>query len=115
MLFAFPQHPYYDGTFIDKDGKTRRILDYTYSYHKLINRRDLVFSYGWDIVLPGIKDEKYHILPMNEGQYNGGYYEMMSKVTKMDGTEVGYCFVELLPDTRQEGKKFNLLNLLLYR
>lgn len=52
---------------------------------------------------------------MNEGQYNGGYYEMMAKVTKMDGTEVGYCFVELLPGTRQEGKKFNLLNLVLNR
>lgn len=36
MLFAFPQHPYYDGTFIDKDRKTRRILDYKYSYHKLV-------------------------------------------------------------------------------
>jgi hypothetical protein len=52
---------------------------------------------------------------MNEGQYNGGYYEMMAKVTKMDGVDDGYCFVELLPGTRQEGKKFNLVNLVLNR
>ncbi len=115
MLFAFPQHPYYDGTFIDKEGKTRRILDYRYNYHALKQKGKLIFSYGWDIWLPGIKSEKYRILPMNEGQYNNGYYEMMARVTATDGTEVGYCFVELLPGIRQNGKKFNRWHLLFGR
>jgi len=57
MLFAFPQHPYYDGTFIGKDGSTKRLTDYKYSYHTLKQNGKLLFSYGWDITLPGIKDE----------------------------------------------------------
>ena len=115
MLFAFPQHTYYDGTFIDKDRKNRRVRDFKYSYHTLRKRRKLLFSYGWDIVLPGIKEENYRIFPLNEGQYNGGYYEIMASVTNRDGTEVGYCFAELLPGTRQQGKKLNLLDVALYR
>jgi predicted secreted hydrolase len=115
MLFAFPQHQYYDGTFISKEGKTLRVNDFKYTYHTLKKRGKLVFPFGWDIVLPGIKDERYRVLPMTGGQYNGGYYEMMARVTKLDGTEVGYCFVELLPGIRQEGKKLNFLNLLLFR
>lgn len=43
MLFAFPQHPYYDGTFIDKDEKTRRVNDYKYRYHKLAQSGKLLF------------------------------------------------------------------------
>ena len=113
MLFAFPQHSYYEGTFIDKTGKSRRITDYKYDYHKLNNRCKLLFSYGWDVTLPGIKDERYRIVPMNERQFNGRYYEMMASVSGMDGTEVGYCFVELLPGVRQDARTYNLLNLIL--
>ena len=112
MLFAFPQHPYHDGTFIEKDGKNRRLFNYQYSYHRLKQNGKTVFSHGWDINLPGIKDENYRILPMNEEQYNGGYYEIMARVIKTDGTEVGYCFVELLPGVRQDGKKLNSINLI---
>lgn len=115
MLFAFPQHRYYDGTFIDKDRKARRILDYEYSYHRLNHQRNLAFSYGWDIVLPGIKTEKYRVLPMNEGQYNGRYYELIANVTDTEGNEVGYCFAELLPGIRRGAKKFNILRLLMAR
>lgn len=115
MLFAFPQHPYYDGTFIDKYGKTQRLNNYKYSFHSLKQHGSLLFSFGWDINLPGIKEENYRIIPLNEGQYNNGYYEIMALVTRIDGTEVGYCFVELLPGVRQKGKKFTIFDLLFHR
>jgi predicted secreted hydrolase len=115
MLFAFPQHGYYDGTYINKDGKNQRVKNYEYTYHTLKKRGKLIFPFGWDITIPGIKEERYQILPMNDKQYNSGYYEMMARVTRSDGTEVGYCFVELLPGTRQEPKRFNLLDLALSR
>jgi len=50
---------------------------------------------------------------MNDGQYNGGYYEIMARVTKTDGTEVGYCFVERPAGVRQKVKRFNIINLVL--
>jgi len=115
MLFAFPQTSYYDGTFIGKDGKTRRIENYKYTCHTLKKKGKILFSWGWDIVLPGVKEENYRISPMNDGQYNNGYCEVMAMVTNMDGTEVGYCFAELLPGIRQQGKKFGLINLALDR
>ena len=31
---------------------------------------DFTFSKGWDLILPGIKDEKYELRPIMEGQYN---------------------------------------------
>jgi predicted secreted hydrolase len=113
MLFAFPQHPYVDGTYIDKGGKTRLIRNYKYDCHKLKDIHGAKFSEGWDVTLPGIKEEFYRITPMAEGQYNAGYFELIARVTNRAGVEVGYCFVELLPGVRQEGKlKFNFLSLL---
>jgi hypothetical protein len=59
------------------------------------------------------KVEFYRISPMAEGQYNAGYFELMASVTNRAGAKVGYCFVELLPGVRQDGKlKFNFLSLL---
>lgn len=114
MLFAFPQHSYYDGTYIDKDGRTKRIRDYHYDFHSLMKRNKLVFSYGWDIVLPGVKEEYYRITPLHDGQYNSGYFEIMSSVTNLDNKEVGYSFVELMPGLRHTGKKLRTLDLFLY-
>jgi predicted secreted hydrolase len=111
MLFAFPMKEYYDGTYIDRYGKTTRIMDYHYSYHRLKRNGKLQFSFGWDITLPGIKEEHYRILPVNGNQYNSRYYEIMARITGMNGKEVGYCFVELLPGVRQEGRKYNFAKL----
>jgi predicted secreted hydrolase len=114
MLFAFPQHSYYDGTFIDVYGHTWRIRDYHFTYHTLKQQGKLQFPYGWDIELPGIKKERYRILPINDGQYNLIYYEILARVLDMDGNEVGYCFVELLPGTRQNGRELSWLDMLLH-
>ncbi len=111
MLFAFPQHPYVDGTFITKEGQARRINNFKYNYHTLKQKKNILFSYGWDVEIPGVKDGKYRIIPVNDGQYNGGYFEIFARVTKTDGTEVGYCLAELLPGVRQPGKKFGFLNM----
>jgi len=110
MLFAFPRQRYFEGTYINKDGKSRRVTVYQYSCHGLKYKGKSVFSYGWDIYLPGVKEERYHILPMNDHQYNGGYYEIMTSISDMAGNPVGYCFAELLPGARTTGKKLNLLN-----
>jgi predicted secreted hydrolase len=110
MLFAFPRQRYFDGTYISKNGQSRRITDYQYNYHSLKHKGKSLFSYGWDVFLPGVKEERYRILPMNDHQYNSGYYETMASIYNTDGREVGYCFAELLPGARTTGKKLNLLN-----
>ena len=115
MLFAFPRQKYFEGTYISKDGKSRRVADYLYTYHGLKTKGKSTFSYGWDIYLPGVKEERYRILPMNDRQYNGGYYEIIARISTMDGREAGYCFTELLPGARTTGKKLNLLNHLFNR
>jgi predicted secreted hydrolase len=113
MLFAFPQHPYYDGTYVDRGGMARLVRDYEYSCHRIKKVHRTQFSEGWDVTLPGIKEEYYRITPMTEGQCNGGYYELMAQVTNNAGAQVGYCFAELLPGVRQPDKrKFTLLSLI---
>jgi predicted secreted hydrolase len=110
MLFTFPRQKWYEGTYIDKNGKSRRITDYRYTCQGFKQKGRSMFSNGWDIYLPGVKDERYRILPMNNDQYNGGYYELMAGISTMDGRAVGYGIVELLPGARVTGKKLNLLN-----
>jgi predicted secreted hydrolase len=112
MLFDFPQHPYRDGTYINKNGETRRMRNFTCTHHGLKRQGKLQYSYGWDIYLPGVKDELYRVLPMNDRQYNRRYYEVLARILKQDGTEAGYGFVELLPGVRQDGAKYNFLRLL---
>ena len=84
MLFAFPNTNYQDATYIDV---------------------------GWDLHMPGIKEEHYQIVPFLENQYNPvgfkafswqpansyGYFEVMCKIINDDGTVVGYAFAEILP------------------
>ncbi len=112
MLFAFPQHPYHDGTYIDRAGQTQRVRDYQYAHHELVEVDGFQFSKGWDLLLPGIKEERYEIRPLMEGQMNLAYFELLAEIINPAGERVGYCFVELLPGVRNPGKYIGFHNLL---
>lgn len=113
MLFAFPQHPYYDGTYIDKERNSRLVRDYEYTPKEFIKADGFTFSKGWNLVLPGIKEERYEIRPIMEGQVNLAYFELMAEIVNPKNECVGFCFVELLPGVRNPIKKSqSLLNLL---
>ena len=108
MLFAFPLNFYYDGTYIDKVGNSQLVRDYTYTPKEFIEVNDFTFSKGWDLVLPGIKEEQYEIRPIIEGQYNIAYFEIMAEIINPKNECVGFCFVELGPGARNPTKKIRL-------
>lgn len=112
MLFAFPQHPYYDGTYIDKQGNRHRVRNYQYNYKELVEVDGFIFSKGWNIFLAGIKEEHYQIHPLMDGQMNLAYFELLAEILNSDNERVGYCFVELLPGVRNANKRINPINLL---
>jgi len=112
MLFAFPQHPTYDGTYIDRDGHTHRLQGYEYSPQKQVEVDGFRFTQGWTLHLPGIKEEHYEIRPIIDGQMNLAYFELLAEIINPAGEKVGYCFVELLPGVRNPGKYIGFHNLL---
>ena len=107
MLFAFPQDSYYDGTYIDKAGNRQLVRDYSYTPREVVEVDGFEFTSGWDLVLPGIKDERYEIRPMMDGQVNLAYFELLAEIIDPKGDRVGLCFVELLPGVRNPGKKIS--------
>lgn len=107
MLFAFPQHPYQDGTYIDKVGNRQRVRNYSYTAREVVEVDGFEFSSGWDLVLPGIKDEHYEIRPIMDGQMNLAYSELLAEIIDPQGDRVGLCFVELLPGVRNPGKRIS--------
>jgi len=112
MLFAFPQHPYHDGTYIDKEGNQQLVRDYSYTPKELVEVNGFVFSKGWDLEMPGVKEEHYEIRPILDGQINLAYFELLAEIINPSGERVGYCFVELLPGVRNPDKKIDFRNLL---
>jgi predicted secreted hydrolase len=112
MLFAFPQCPYYDGTFISKNKERRLVRDYTISPKGFTEAAGMKFSKGWDLVMPGVKEEKYEIRPLTDGQLNLAYFELLAGIYNPAGKQVGLCMVELLPGARNPQSKINFLNLL---
>lgn len=111
MLFAFPQHPYYDGTYVDREGRQQRVYDYQYTHKELVEVDGFAFSTGWDLFLPGIKEEHYQIRPIMEGQMNLAYFELLAEILNPDNERAGFCFVELLPGVRNPDKRINPINL----
>jgi len=111
MLFAFPNANYQDATYIDAKGETRIFSNYTYTPMKTVKVKRLAYSMGWDLNMPGIKEEHYRIVPFLENQYNpvgfkvfpglpannSGYFEVTCKIINDDGAVVGYAFAEILP------------------
>ena len=108
MLFAFPQCSYYDGTYIDKGGKRELVRNYNYTSHRFVDVNGVSFSHGWDLVMPGVKEEKYELRPLIEGQVNLAYFELLAEVINPRGERVGLCVVELLPGARNPNKKMGL-------
>jgi len=104
MLFYFPQHPYSDGTYIDKQAKTSRVQNYEIKPKDFVKRGsfDYIFSFGWDVMIPGIKEERYELKPLSRGQFNIAYFELLAEILNSKNERVGYCFVELICGARNE-------------
>ena len=117
MLFSFPQHPYIDGTYIDKEGNTTRLQDFEIKPKDFVKRGkyDYTFSFGWDVVLPGIKEERYEIKPLSNGQFNIAYFEMLAEVLNNKNERVGYCFVELISGARNKLRLQEQIGLLMQK
>lgn len=104
MLFPFPNTGYQDGTYIKKDGQYQRLNNFSYKPLDYIIEpsTNYKFSYGWQFELPGIKDEKYTIMPKLDGQFNVAFYELIGDIYDQNDVLVGYCIVELLPGARNK-------------
>lgn len=108
MLFTFPQDNYRDGTFIGKTGDYRRLNAYTVTPLGFTEAGGYKFSKGWQINMPGVKDEEYTLRPKLDGQFNLFFYELLAEIVDSNGSVVGYCVVELLPGVYN--KKLNSFN-----
>lgn len=115
MLFSFPQHPYTDGTYIDKQGKTSRLQNYEIKPKDFVTRGkyNYTFSFGWDVAIPGIKEERYEVRPLSEGQFNIAYFELLAEVLNSEEKRVGYCFVELISGARNKLRLRDQIGLLM--
>lgn len=107
MLFSFPQDNYQDGTYIEKTGSYRRLNEYTITPLGFTEASGKKFSCGWQVELPGLKDELYRIVPKTDGQLNLFYYELLADIQDKNGKVVGYCVVELLPGVYNEKMKIS--------
>ena len=114
MLFSFPQHPYNDGTYINKKAKATRLKNYEIKPKDFVKIGDFdyTFSFGWDVILPGVKEEKYEIRPLSEGQFNIAYFELLAEILNEKKERVGYCFVELISGARNELRLMDQIKLL---
>ena len=102
MLFYFPQHPYKDGTYIDNQRKTTRIQNYEITPKSFVKESNYTFSFGWDVNIPSIKEERYEIRPLTKGQFNVAYFELLAEILNSEKKCVGYCFVELICGARNK-------------
>ncbi len=102
MLFSFPQVPYQDGTYIEKSGRYRRLNDYQIEPLGWAEAKGLKFSSGWKVVMNGVKEEEYTLIPIIDGQFNFFFFELLAEIKDRSGKVVGYSFVELLPGVYNE-------------
>lgn len=110
MLFTFPQCPYFDGTYIGKEGQRRLVRNYTCTPKGFIEVNGVKFSKGWDLSMPGVKEEKYEIRPLTDGQLNLFYFELIAGIYNSAGMQVGLCMVELLPGARNPQSAINVFH-----
>ncbi len=111
MLFAFPQCNYFDGTFVGKNKERKLVRDYTLTPKGYTGAAGMQFTKGWEFFMPGIKEEKYEIRPLTDGQLNLAYFELIAAIINPAGEQVGLCMVELLPGARNPQSKINPLNM----
>jgi len=102
MLFSFPHVPYKDGTYIEKSGNYRRLKDYQIEPLGWTETKGLKFSSGWKVIISGVKDEEYTLVPIIDGQFNFFFFELLTEIRDQAGKVVGYSFVELLPGVHNE-------------
>ena len=101
MLFAFPQQSYQDGTYVRKNATSERLTDYSYTPLDYIKMNDSCYSFGWDLTMPGIKQEHYRIIPMYDTEFHLRTFELFARILNDSDELVGYAIVELLPDIRK--------------
>jgi hypothetical protein len=87
------------------------VRDYRLTPKGFTEAAGLTFSKGWDLVMPGVKEEKYEIRPLTDGQLNLAYFELLAGIYNSAGQQVRLCVVELLPGARNPHSKINFLNL----
>ena len=109
MLFTFPQNDYQDGTYIRENGASQRLTDYVVKPLEFVEEQELVFSSGWTLEVPGVKEGAYTIKPIFKGQMNVGYFEQLAKIYNNHGEDIGICIVELLPGVYNEKFQSSLL------
>ena len=97
MLFKFPKTTFQDGTFISRDGQRERLNEYTLTTTRFVEAGGSRYAAGWDLVMPGRKEEHYTITPVMDGCINLSYFEELCSVRNEAGEEVGMCFTELFP------------------
>ena len=102
MLFSFPHVPYQDGTYIEKSGSYRQLNDYQITPLGWTEAKGLKFSSGWKVVINGVKDEEYTLVPIIDGQFIFFFFELLAEIKDKSGKVVGYSFVELLPGVNNE-------------
>ena len=110
MLFTFPNSEFNDGTYIPKDGASRRLQDYTIERTAIDEAAGLKWSAGWKLTLE-IKEKDYTIEPMQKGHINFAYFEELCYIKDEKGGIAGYCFAELLPGILNDPKKIKISNL----
>ena len=110
MAFALPQSPYFDGTNITNKSERCLVRNYSNTPKEFVDVSGMTFSKGWDLTMPGVKEEKYEIRPLTDEQLNLAYFELIAGINNPRGKQVGLCIVELLPGARNVGKRINLLN-----
>jgi len=114
MLFTFPGRNHQDGTFIPIDGQYKRLKDFTIIATDTVQVNSFKYTSGWELTMPGIKDEKYTISPIMHGQMNSFYLEELANIIDENGNKVGICIVELMPGVINEKFKIKMLkNILL--
>lgn len=96
MLFTFHDRKYNDGTYIRKDGTSKRLNHYQLQRTKTTTCENLLWSAGWELSLRE-KEKSYTIEPIQDGHINFAYFEELCHIRNAKGGIVGYAFAELLP------------------
>jgi predicted secreted hydrolase len=108
MLFSFPRSGHQDATYVDVDGNSQTFRNFTYTTEEVWqNSMNQTFSWVWDLIMPGIKDEHYRIVPMidklvDEKLELGLWMEIPAEILNEYDELVGYAFVELVNGARDE-------------
>jgi hypothetical protein len=103
LLVSFPESGRKNGAYISKSGQTTRVADFEATatgFASPVGKAK--FSSGWEVHVPGIKEERYVISPIVDGAMSLGCYEVFGEVCNESGDQAGMCFAQLLPGVLNE-------------